>query len=152
MASSIKIPIEKVMDLLTKVKTKLSAPDANSASIIGYIDGQIEVLDAMKDEANVASGSRTLLEPVPTVPADPFTNSGVVKLDNVQLNKMIEEMKEKEYVNELKDVLMSYIKDIDTKYRLQLLEIMESGQIYERTRGNMKDSVIEKVEKVFEDN
>ena len=65
---------------------------------------------------------------------------------------MIEEMKEKEYVNELKDVLMSYIKDIDTKYRLQLLEIMESGQIYERTRGNMKDSVIEKVEKVFEDN
>ena len=61
-------------------------------------------------------------------------------------------MKEKEYVNELKDVLMSYIKDIDTKYRLQLLEIMESGQIYERTRGNMKDSVIEKVEKVFEDN
>ncbi|MCR5368060.1 MULTISPECIES: heavy metal-binding domain-containing protein [Eubacterium] len=80
------------------------------------------------------------------------------KQDDIRLNtkfdyeKMIEEMKEKEYVNELKDVLMSYIKDIDTKYRLQLLEIMESGQIYERTRGNMKDSVIEKVEKVFEDN
>lgn len=93
MASSIKIPIEKVMDLLTKVKTKLSAPDANSASIIGYIDGQIEVLDAMKDEADVASGSRTSLETVPTVPADQYTNSGVLKLDNVQLNKMIEEMK-----------------------------------------------------------
>ena len=93
MASTIKIPIEKVMDLLTKVKTKLSAPDANSASIIGYIDGQIEVLDAMKDEADIASGSRTLLEPVPTVPADQYPNGGEVKLDNDQLNKMIEEMK-----------------------------------------------------------
>ena len=69
---------------------------------------------------------------------------------NFDYEKMIEEMKEKEYVNEIKDVLMSYIKDIDTKYRLQLLEIMESGQQYEKTRGNMKDSVIEKVEKVFD--
>ncbi|MBR6217683.1 MAG: heavy metal-binding domain-containing protein [Eubacterium sp.] len=66
--------------------------------------------------------------------------------------KMIEEMRDKEYVNEIKDVLMGYIKEIDNKYRIQLLEIMESGQMYEKTRGNMKESVIEKVEKVFEDN
>ena len=52
---------------------------------------------------------------------------------------------------EIKDVLMDYIKAIDAKYRLQLLEIMESGLQYEKTRGNMKDTVIEKVEKVFEE-
>ena len=34
---------------------------------------------------------------------------------------------------------------------LELLEIMESGLQYERTRGNMKESVIEKVEKLFEE-
>ncbi|MBR6172867.1 MAG: heavy metal-binding domain-containing protein [Eubacterium sp.] len=65
--------------------------------------------------------------------------------------EMIDRMKEKEYVIEIKDVLMEYIKSIDSKYRLQLLEIMESGLQYEKTRGNMKDTVIEKVEKVFED-
>lgn len=65
--------------------------------------------------------------------------------------EMIDKMKEKEYVIEIKDVLMDYIKDIDAKYRLKLLEIMESGLQYEKTRGNMKESVIEKVEKVFEE-
>ena len=45
---------------------------------------------------------------------------------------------------------MEYIKEIDTEYRMELLEIMESGLQYEKTRGNMKDTVIEKVEKVFE--
>lgn len=65
--------------------------------------------------------------------------------------EMIDKMKEKEYVIEIKDVLMEYIKDIDAKYRLKLLEIMESGLQYEKTRGNMKESVIEKVEKVFEE-
>ena len=64
---------------------------------------------------------------------------------------MLNEMRQKEYVIEIKDVLMGYIKDIDNKYRLQLLEIMESGLQYERTRGNMKESVIEKVEKLFEE-
>ena len=64
--------------------------------------------------------------------------------------EMIDRMKEKEYVIEIKDVLMRYIKDIDAKYRLELLEIMESGLQYEKTRGNMKETVIEKVEKVFE--
>jgi len=65
--------------------------------------------------------------------------------------KMVDEMNKKEYVTEIKDVLMRNIQDIDAKYRLQLLEIMESGLQYEKTRGNMKETVIEKVEKVFED-
>ena len=46
--------------------------------------------------------------------------------------------------------LMEYIKEIDNQYRMELLEIMESGLQYEKTRGNMKETVIEKVEKVFE--
>ena len=65
--------------------------------------------------------------------------------------EMIDKMKEKDYVIEIKDVLMQYIKEIDAGVRLQLLEIMESGLQYEKTRGNMKETVIEKVEKVFED-
>lgn len=65
-------------------------------------------------------------------------------------DEMLAKMQEKEYVIELKDVLMEYIKDIDNEYRMELLEIMESGLQYEKTRGNMKDTVIEKVEKVFE--
>ena len=63
---------------------------------------------------------------------------------------MISRMQSKEYVIEIKDVLMDYIKQIDNEFRIELLEIMESGIQYEKTRGNMKDTVIEKVEKVFE--
>lgn len=65
-------------------------------------------------------------------------------------DEMLAKMQSKEYVIEIKDVLMEYIKDIDNQYRMELLEIMESGIQYEKTRGNMKDTVIEKVEKVFE--
>lgn len=65
--------------------------------------------------------------------------------------EMLDKMREKENVIEIKDVLMGYIKEIDASVRLQLLEIMESGLQYEKTRGNMKDTVIEKVEKAFED-
>lgn len=65
-------------------------------------------------------------------------------------DEMIAKMQTKEFVMEIKDVLMEYIKDIDNQYRMELLEIMESGLQYEKTRGNMKDTVIEKVEKVFE--
>lgn len=71
-------------------------------------------------------------------------------LSNFNPDEMIAKMQTKEYVMEIKDVLMDYIKDIDAGYRMQLLEIMESGLQYEKTRGNMKDTVIEKVEKVFE--
>lgn len=48
---------------------------------------------------------------------------------------MVEEMKTKEYVIEIKDVLMKYIKDIDASLRMQLLEIMESGINYEEDKG-----------------
>lgn len=65
-------------------------------------------------------------------------------------DEMIAKMQTKEFVMEIKDVLMEYIKDIDNQYRMELLEIMESGLQYEKTRGNMKETVIEKVEKVFE--
>ena len=65
-------------------------------------------------------------------------------------DEMIDKMRSKEYVIELKDILMDNIKNIDNQYRMELLEIMESGLQYEKTRGNMKDIVIEKVEKVFE--
>ncbi len=65
---------------------------------------------------------------------------------------MIKRMQEKNDVTEIKDILMEYIKEIDSKYRMELLQIMESGLQYEKTRGNMKDTVIEKVEQVFEGN
>ena len=44
---------------------------------------------------------------------------------------------------------MKYIKDIDSGLRMQLLEIMESGIQYEKTRGDMNQTVIEKVENLF---
>ncbi len=77
------------------------------------------------------------------------------KQDDMKKNRsfdyepMIAEMETKEFVIEIKDVLMKYIKDIDAKLRMQLLEIMESGIQYEKIRGSMKDTVIEKVEKLF---
>ncbi len=70
---------------------------------------------------------------------------------NFNYDDMIRRMRARKSVTEIKDVLMDYIKEIDSKYRLELLEIMESGIQYEKTRGNMTDTVIEKVEKVLED-
>ena len=96
MANNIKISIEKVMDILTKVKDKLSAPDANSASIIGYIDGQIDALDALKvedDNLTASQGSRSeLVEASDPIPVD--SNKGVVQLDNEQLQKIIDGMRD----------------------------------------------------------
>ena len=96
MANNIKISIEKVMDILTKVKDKLSAPDVNPASVIGYIDGQIDALDALKVEDDnltaTSQGSRSELDTVPTVPAE--SNKGVVQLDNEQLQKIIDGMRD----------------------------------------------------------
>lgn len=77
--------------------------------------------------------------------------SDIMTKASFNYEEMIERMREKEHVIEIKDVLMQYIKDIDAGMRLELLEIMESGLQYEKTRGNMKETVIEKVEKVFED-
>ncbi|MBO4591721.1 MAG: heavy metal-binding domain-containing protein [Eubacterium sp.] len=74
-------------------------------------------------------------------------------MTDVEFNyeEMVDEMREKDSVVEIKDVLMDYIKDIDANVRLQLLEIMESGLQYEKTRGNMTETVVEKVAKAFED-
>lgn len=99
MANNIKISIEKVMDILTKVKDKLSAPDANSASIIGYIDGQIDALDALKAEDNnltVSQGSRSVLDIADAIPAD--STKGVVQLDDEQLQKIIDGMRDNKTV------------------------------------------------------
>jgi hypothetical protein len=100
MANNIKISIEKVMDILTKVKDKLSVPDVNPASVIGYIDGQIDALDALKVEDDnltaTSQGSRSELDTVPTVPAE--SNKGVVQLDNEQLQKIIDGMRDNKTV------------------------------------------------------
>lgn len=101
MANNIKISIEKVMDILTKVKDKLSVPDVNPASVIGYIDGQIDALDALKvedDNLTASQGSRSELDTVPTVPAE--SNKGVVQLDNDQLQKIIDGMRDNKTVVE----------------------------------------------------
>ena len=100
MANNIKISIEKVMDILTKVKDKLSAPDANSASVIGYIDGQIDTLDALKaedDNLTASQGSRSeLVEASDPIPVD--STKGVVQLDNEQLQKIIDGMRDNKTV------------------------------------------------------
>jgi len=66
--------------------------------------------------------------------------------------EMYNKMKEQPNVALMKDVLMDYIKRgaIDAKYRMELLETMESGLQYEKTRGDMKETVLDKVMKVFE--
>ena len=73
---------------------------------------------------------------------------------NVGFNyeEMCDRMKGCEDVAAMKDILMEYIKkgSIDAKYRMELLEIMESGLQYEKTRGDMRGTVLDKVLKVFE--
>ena len=66
--------------------------------------------------------------------------------------EMIEKMKGLPTVAAMKDILVAYIKQgaIDAKYRMELLEIMESGIQYEKTRGDMRGTVLDKVLKVFE--
>lgn len=56
-------------------------------------------------------------------------------------------------VSAMKDVLMQYIREgsIDTKYRMELLQVMESGLQYEKTRGDMTETVLEKIIMVFEE-
>lgn len=67
--------------------------------------------------------------------------------------EMYNRMKGMPNVSAMKDILVDYIKQgaIDAKYRMELLEIMESGLQYEKTRGDMTETVLEKVIKVFED-
>ena len=72
---------------------------------------------------------------------------GAVSFD---FEEMYAKMRTKRNVTEIKNVLMEYIKSIDSRYRMELLEIMESGLQYERTRGDMTGSVLERVAKVFD--
>lgn len=65
---------------------------------------------------------------------------------------MLDRMKTKKNVTEMKDVLMENIKQIDAGLRMELLEIMESALQYEKTRGDMTATVIEKIEQVFDVN
>ncbi len=102
-----KILLNKVVDILTKIKTKLSEPTDNPsalfASVIGYIDGQIDILNAMAPETSITvkecsplleGGGSTI-----TIPAnDQGSTKGTVHLDNDQLNKLIEAMKDKQIV------------------------------------------------------
>jgi len=102
-----KILLNKVVDILTKIKTKLSEqtdnPSALVASVIGYIDGQVDILNAMAPETSITvkeysplleGGGSTI-----TIPANEQGSSkGTVQLDNEQLNKLIEAMKDKQIV------------------------------------------------------
>lgn len=64
--------------------------------------------------------------------------------------QMISEMMTMKNVSEMKNVLMKYIKEINPEARMELLQTMESALQYEKTRGDMKEFVIDKIEKVFE--
>ncbi|MBR1866356.1 MAG: YbjQ family protein [Lachnospiraceae bacterium] len=67
--------------------------------------------------------------------------------------EMCNRMKEMPNVSAMKDILMGYIREgsIDNKYRMELLQVMESGLQYEKTRGDMRDTVLEKIIMVFEE-
>ena len=129
---------EMIRDRLKNVPVAIQYPIGKEDNFQGIID-----LITLRAEVYTSEDGKEYEDR--EVPAD------MVELVKAKREEMIEKMREKEYVMEIKDVLMDYIKSIDTRYRLQLLEIMESGLQYEKTRGNMKDTVIEKVEKVFEE-
>lgn len=66
---------------------------------------------------------------------------------------MCERMKDLPNVTAMKDLVMTYIRDgsLDTKYRMPLLQELESGLQFEKTRGDVRESVIERIIMVFED-
>ncbi len=64
---------------------------------------------------------------------------------------MLKKLAEQSNVTEMKNVILSeYIKDIDPDSRMELLQTLESALQYEKTRGDMKEVVIEKVQNIFE--
>jgi uncharacterized protein YbjQ (UPF0145 family) len=66
-------------------------------------------------------------------------------------DSMLEELATKDNVTEMKDlVIKKYIKDIDPDSRMELLQTLESALQYEKTRGDMKEVVIEKIQNIFE--
>lgn len=65
--------------------------------------------------------------------------------------EMLDKMATKSNVKEMKDVVIKeYIKDIDPDSRMELLQTLESALQYEKTRGDMKEVVLEKVQNIFE--
>lgn len=65
--------------------------------------------------------------------------------------EMLSKLAEQSNVTEMKNVILNeYIKEIDPNSRMELLETLESALQYEKTRGDMKEVVIEKVQNIFE--
>lgn len=65
--------------------------------------------------------------------------------------EMLEKLAAQNNVTEMKNVILNeYIKEIDPNSRMELLETLESALQYEKTRGDMKEVVIEKVQNIFE--
>lgn len=65
--------------------------------------------------------------------------------------EMLDRMASMNNVTEMKNLVISeYIKNIDPDSRMELLQTLESALQYEKTRGDMKDVVIEKVQNIFE--
>lgn len=64
---------------------------------------------------------------------------------------MLEKLAAMENVTEMKNVVIKdYIKDIDPDSRMELLQTLESALQYEKTRGDMKEVVLEKIQNIFE--
>ncbi len=64
---------------------------------------------------------------------------------------MLEKLAAQENVTEMKNIVIKeYIKDIDPDSRMELLQTLESALQYEKTRGDMKEVVIEKIQNIFE--
>ncbi len=65
---------------------------------------------------------------------------------------MLKKLRELETVRDVKDtILADYIKEINPDDRMQVLETLESALQYEKTRGDMKEYVLEKLLDLFED-
>ena len=66
-------------------------------------------------------------------------------------DEMLEKLATKENVTAMKDlILQEYLKDIDPESRMEVLQTLESALQYEKTRGDMKEVVIEKIQNIFE--
>ena len=65
--------------------------------------------------------------------------------------EMLEKLAAQENVTAMKDIVIKeYIKNIDPEARMELLQTLESALQYEKTRGDMKEVVIEKIQNIFE--
>ena len=70
---------------------------------------------------------------------------------NFNYDEMLERLATMSNVTEMKNlVIKDYIKKIDPDSRMELLQTLESALQYEKTRGDMKEVVIEKIQNIFE--